>query len=249
MGSLPAGLHRPRLQTALRIMASRWQAYSLSGKPINIADGSGVAGAVGIAQGTAASNGTTSVTLTVPTSVTSYRLVLPGTHPTGSNNFISCTSADPAVCTFAAGGGGGGTMPGVYGFSAGVNGAVCDDSTDDTSALNTLLTTVSTAGGGTIAVYGTCLISGQINIPNDGAGTNPTQKSIRITGGIASANGRWATLPPSPSVLDMRFNSTTGKILTLAAGSLEIDHIYLKDGGSDCAAFILHHQYVNRDPR
>lgn len=70
-----------------------------------IADGSGAAGAVKLKQGTAASNGTTSVSLTVPSSVTSYRIMLPGVAPTSGNNYLSCTAADPAVCTWAAGSG------------------------------------------------------------------------------------------------------------------------------------------------
>lgn len=126
-------------------------------------------------------------------------------------------------------------------FEAGVNGAACDDVTDDTTAFNALLSTVNTAGGGTITVYGTCLMSGQINLPNSGDPTSPTQSAIRITGITGSASGKWETpiAPPvSNGTLDMRFNSTSGKILTLGLGKLEIDHLTLKDGGTDCAAFI-----------
>ncbi len=79
-------------------------------KPTIFNDGTGVAGTAALQQGTATSNSTTSVTLTVPTSVTSYRIVLPGVHSTGSNTFLSCTAADPSVCTWAAGGGGAGTV-------------------------------------------------------------------------------------------------------------------------------------------
>ena len=125
-----------------------------------------------------------------------------------------------------------------YVFEAGVNGAICNGATDDTSALNTLLTTVNTAGGGTVKIYGTCRIDGQISIPNSGASPHPKQGTIRLTGAGGSANGSWLSTFNAPSVLDMRFNSTTGKILTLGEGILEIDHLMLKDGAADCAAFV-----------
>ena len=40
--------------------------------------------------------------------ITSYTLDLPVAHPAGSNTFLSCTAANPAVCTWAAGGSGSG---------------------------------------------------------------------------------------------------------------------------------------------
>ena len=123
-------------------------------------------------------------------------------------------------------------------FQAGVNGAACDDSTDDTSAFNTLLSALYTAGGGTVKIQGTCLISGQVTLPNNGASTNPTQPTIRITGSGASVNGYLGSNFTSPSVLDMRYNATYGKFETLALGLLEIDHVMLQDGGSDCAPFV-----------
>jgi hypothetical protein len=122
-------------------------------------------------------------------------------------------------------------------FASGVNGAACNDTTDDTGAFNSLLSTVYNAGGGTIYVKGTCLISGAVVFPNDGAGS-PTQVSIRITGAGSSANGYWGTLPASPSALDLRYNASVAKLDTRGAGVLEIDHITLEDHGSDCAPFI-----------
>jgi len=135
---------------------------------------------------------------------------------------------------------GGGSDPSTqYLFQAGSNGAACNDSTDDTSAFNSLLSAIQTAGGGTVVVSGTCLISGQINIPNNGASTNPHQASIRITGAGGSADGSFTlSIFNSPSALDMRYSASTAKILTLAIGSLEIDHIALLDKGSDCSPFI-----------
>lgn len=127
---------------------------------------------------------------------------------------------------------------GIWVFAAGINSAACDDTTDDTTAFNTLLSTVNTAGGGTILVGGTCLISSAaISLPNSG-GTSATQSTIRISG---YGNSGDASTSPSflgPSALDLRFNATNGKITTLGLGRLEIDHLTLKDGGSDCATFI-----------
>ena len=125
-----------------------------------------------------------------------------------------------------------------YNFATGVNGAVCNDSTDDTSALNTLLSSIYTAGGGQITVTGTCLISGAVLLPNNGNSSTPTQPSIRITGSGSSYNGYWTAPPTSASTLDMRYNASIAKIDTRGAGTLEIDHLTLIDGGSDCAPFV-----------
>ena len=117
-------------------------------------------------------------------------------------------------------------------FAAGLNGAVCNDSTDDTTAFASLLSSVGTAGGGTIEIIGKCLFnSATLNIP----------ANVRLTGLSDSANGEWGSLPASPSVMDLQYNagSTTAKITYLAVGKNEIDHLVLMDGGSDCATFIL----------
>lgn len=69
-------------------------------------------------------------------------------------------------------------------------GFVGDGVTDNTTALNTALAAVYAAGGGTITFpVGTFLITGQINIPNDGSTTfnnGPLQPSIHITGSGAA---------------------------------------------------------------
>lgn len=135
-------------------------------------------------------------------------------------------------------------LPGYYLFAAGQNGAKCDDiaananPTDDTNAMLALLTRVSSAGGGVIFVGGTCLISSaELLIPY--VGTNsPTQASFRITGAGPSMNANTTGLPVSPSQLDLRFNAPVAKIDTRGIGYLEIDHLNLIDGGSDCAPFV-----------
>ena len=113
----------------------------------------------------------------------------------------------------------------------------CPPGVDQTAALNAQLAALYTAGGGTLVVSGVCLISGQLVIPNNG-GTIPTQPTYRITGAGASANGTFGALPQSPSGLDMRVNASVAKIDTRGQGLLEIDHLNLVDGGSDCSPFI-----------
>ncbi len=74
-------------------------------KGIIVNDGSGESGAADFLQGTLPSNTTNSVTIAGPTSVTAYRIILPGVHATGTDTFLSCTAADPSVCSWAAAGG------------------------------------------------------------------------------------------------------------------------------------------------
>jgi len=67
--------------------------------------GSTVGAAVDFGQGSdpgsAAAN---TVRVYAPTSVTAYRIQLPGTVATSGNTFLSCTAASPSVCTWAAAG-------------------------------------------------------------------------------------------------------------------------------------------------
>jgi hypothetical protein len=117
-------------------------------------------------------------------------------------------------------------------------GMVCDGSTDDTTAINTALTALYNAGGGTLILPSMCLINGQITLPNNGDPNRPTQPSIRITG-LGSATGWWESVFTGKSGLDLRSSTPPAKILTLGAGKLEIDHITLVDNGSDGNAFIF----------
>jgi hypothetical protein len=123
-------------------------------------------------------------------------------------------------------------------YNAKAYGMVCDGTTDDTNAFNTLLATIipSGVGGGTIWLPGMCRINGAVLFPNDGL-SHPKQGYIRITGAGSSANGYWSALPTSPSGLDLRYAGGP-KLDTRGAGVLEIDHVTLKDQGNDCTAFI-----------
>ena len=121
-------------------------------------------------------------------------------------------------------------------------GMACNDSTDDTSALSSGLSTVNAAGGGTIYLDGMCLINGAVVFPtSSGTGSINQMAPIRITGAGAAVTQDWGAngLTAAPSGLDLRYNAAVAKLETLGTGNLEIDHITLKDGGSDCAPFIL----------
>lgn len=60
------------------------------------------------ATGTAPSSASANTILVqAPNSVTAYGLELPGAQPTSGNTYLSCTAANPSVCTWAAGGSGG----------------------------------------------------------------------------------------------------------------------------------------------
>lgn len=123
-------------------------------------------------------------------------------------------------------------------------GAVCDDVTDDTAAVVSALTTLYNQNGGTLAIPPgkLCKVTGQITLPNTGAST-PLQPPIRITsfgnGNTGTSAGGSGNNPPAFAGLDLTNNSATAKIDTRGAGTLEIDHILLKDSASDCAAFIF----------
>lgn len=112
-------------------------------------------------------------------------------------------------------------------------------SSDNTTALNTLLQTVYAAGGGVIVLDGLFRCDGQILLPNNGATTYPKQNAIRITGFGAPADGVWETPPTPTSGLDLRYNASTGKVQTLGAGRLEVDHIAIKNGGTDTSPFFF----------
>lgn len=127
-------------------------------------------------------------------------------------------------------------------FDVSAFGAIGDGVTDDSAAVISAIQAAYNAGGG-IVVFprGTYLILSQLAIPNDGASV-PSQPSIRLTGAgsaMASADNGANITPRSGTILDLRNNATTAKIDTRGAGYLEIDHLTLKDGGSDAAAFVL----------
>lgn len=134
-------------------------------------------------------------------------------------------------------GGSGGVVPTNICTAAGMK---CDGVTDDTAAFQTLINTTSTAGGGVL--QGPCgktlLQLGQITIPS--SGTTPfTMSPLRITGCTASfgaSNLPTPTPPGHPFIIDARFAGS--RILSLGLGTLEIDHLTLINGGTNCGTFL-----------
>lgn len=123
----------------------------------------------------------------------------------------------------------GGTQTWVY--AAGINGGTCNHTADETTAFNALLSTVSTAGGGTISYQCNGLFnSAEITVP----------PNIRITGLIASANGQWSAPPGTTlSRMDLQFNAADAKLVWINVGQGELDHMNLVDTSTDSARFVL----------
>jgi hypothetical protein len=113
----------------------------------------------------------------------------------------------------------------------------CGDGTvDKTAAINAAIAQVMTAGGGIVQFpAGTCLVSGQILIPND-ADTIPKQKSLRLLGVGGSHNTPWSGASSAPfggTVLDLRYNGPgPAAIDTRGLGYLEMAYFSLVNGGT-----------------
>ena len=124
-------------------------------------------------------------------------------------------------------------------YNAMANGFACDDSTDDTSAFNTLLGVLYTNGGGTIQFPPGkfCLISGQVVFPKN-ATTPWSSPPYRITGQVntftmTDAHGSII----GGGGLDLQYASGP-KMVSEGGGVLEIDHLTLKDTSTDCQPFL-----------
>ena len=140
--------------------------------------------------------------------ITSYTLQLPVAQPAGSNTYLSCTAANPAVCTWAAGGGGGG----LSGMTAGQlavaatastvtssiayattntastiverDGSSNINATTFTGALSAPTASTMTQTGNTVPVtiYGNSNTSDNLEV-YAGTGVTPGTKAFWITGG------------------------------------------------------------------
>lgn len=127
-------------------------------------------------------------------------------------------------------------------------GWLCDGTDRSVQAL-ALLTTVSNAGGGTIyfpPCTNTYRADSQLLIPNSPAGgtaPNPKQVNIKFTGGGGGQNwyaSAYSDPVPDAVVLDLRYQGTGAKIVSLGRGNLSIHGLQFKDGGtSNATPFIL----------
>lgn len=115
-------------------------------------------------------------------------------------------------------------------------GAIGDGTTDDTSSVQSAITAATDANGGIIYFPpGTYLISSQLTIPNF-TDTHIRQKTLRLTG--AGPTNNFCCVSKGGSIIDLRASSGVAKIDTRGSGYLEIDHLTLKDGGTDSVPFV-----------
>lgn len=169
--------------------------------------------------------GTSTVQMTVPNSVTAYAFELPGAQPSGSNTYLSCTAANPAVCTWSSGGGSvtAGTGIGVSGST------VTNLGNTDTNAITSL--SAPTGGTDSSSVFSTALNAGNnITIyvpcgtytwssPVTVAATSTTGKNIKlyaaspgcVTINLASGDGLW--FDNTTSAADNNFGPTVDGIV------------------------------------
>lgn len=74
-------------------------------------------------------------------------------------------------------------------------------------------------------------------LPNDG-NSSPGQAPFRFEGQLISFDALLKT-STGGSFLNLTNNATNGKIETLGAGTLEVDHLIIEDTSTDCAPFFL----------
>ena len=114
-------------------------------------------------------------------------------------------------------------------------GAKCDGATDDTAALNSAIVAAMTTTGLLQIPYSVngCLINSQIVLPNNGASPLPAQHHLKIVGTVPDMSYSSGGAPlAGKATLDMRYQGATAKLVTLGFGTLMIDGVNFKDGGS-----------------
>lgn len=127
--------------------------------------------------------------------------------------------------------------PVAYGVVAGD----VDTAGANSTAMLALMATVNTGGGGTISfpAAATCYrVDAQALLPNDGASPQSAQNNIRLT---ASGGGGGAWYGVNAACLDLRYVSgnQNAKIETRGTGTLEIDHLTVRDlGASNPTPFV-----------
>jgi hypothetical protein len=105
-------------------------------------------------------------------------------------------------------------------YNAKINGLKCDGVTDDTAALNSLITTVQTFGGGTIDFPSLALIEGQVTFPAVVSGAELRQPPVRFRGAVGSMPGNTETGVPYPTGgLDLRYAGRTDTGCSTTLGS------------------------------
>lgn len=104
---------------------------------------------------------------------------------------------------------------------------------DVSTALNTLISTVNAAGGGTIIFSaGTYVLLGNIVFPSSGQGV-PRQSPIRIVGAGHHEDGRWGNSAPHQGTI-LKFSGTNGlaHIDTRGTGALVLQDLTFQVGSN-----------------
>ncbi len=116
---------------------------------------------------------------------------------------------------------------------------------EDSTAFKLAIRALYNQGGGALlcpkdATHATYKISCALKLPHDT--NNPAfQPTIRIYStsnnfGVPASNGGYGN--EGGATLDLRYSGAYGKIQTFGKGGLELDHITLKNGGSDNTPFL-----------
>jgi hypothetical protein len=150
--------------------------------------------------------------------------------------------------TLVAAGGGGAISAIIDITQAPYNFSPSNSASTNATTLASALTALTNGGTIWIPPASSAYKVGCFTIPLLTAGsgsTSPTQAPFHITGGTVSSFGFSAAVnfsqPAAGAILDLRCN-TTARIVTLGAGTLEIDHLTLingNTGGGDTVPFIL----------
>lgn len=124
---------------------------------------------------------TNQILLTTPNTVTHYTVELPGAQPTTGNTFLSCTAANPAVCTWVAASGGSSA------FSA------LTSSTNSTAAMVVGTgASLAVSGSGTIAATSVPATGITGNVPN---ASLATQTANTILGAVTATTPSGLAVP------------------------------------------------------
>ena len=192
---------------------------------------SGCAAEIDFGAGTSPTGSTPANTLRMyaPASITPYDLVLPIAAPTSGNTYLSCTPANPAICSWAAGGGGA--------FTGGLG-----SSYQDVAAIPAPVN--PGAGIGRVYVDST---TGRINCINSTGGTCMPLNSdaVRTTvTGTSAGSAVWSMPQQGTSwkqtiiYLNGYENTTaTAQTITLPASFATVGYV-VADGGS-CAGVTI----------
>lgn len=170
---------------------------------------SGVAGVLQLGAGTPPSAAPTStIQIYSPATVTAYSIVLPNAQPTATSQFITCTNANPSVCSFAAPSGSGNVTAG---GTLAANQIVLGAGTTAVATLGSLGTTTTVLHGNAAGApsFGAVSLTADVtgNLPNPNLAT---QTANTVLGALTAT---------TPSGLAVPSCSTSSSALQWTSGS------------------------------